>query len=98
MAVGIGNQKNKARFKLEKKQCYKIMLLVFILLHYSLLATYFKSLSVPELVRIQRHQSVLKSKRLRLFNEIQDSYTPEHSWNILVITRVLSFALELGNN
>ena len=35
---------------------------------------------------------------LRLFNEIQDSYTPEHSWNILVITRVLGFASDLGDN
>ena len=34
----------------------------------------------------------------RFFSGIQDSYTTEHLSNTLVMTRILGFALDLGDN
>ena len=44
-------------------------------------------------------QEYMSSMKVSLFIALHmNSYTPVHSYNILVITRILSLALDLGNN
>ena len=51
-----------------------------------------------ELFGIQEHFSVSNKATSDLLGGIEVSYTPVHLYNILVITRILGFALDLGNN
>ena len=51
-----------------------------------------------ELFGIQERFSVSNKTTSGLLGGIEVSYTPVHLYNILVVTRVLGFASDLGNN
>ena len=62
------------------------------------LCSYFNSLSTHKLFWSTTPLICKTSTSRGLFSGMQDSYTSEHLLNILVKTRVLGFASDLGGN
>jgi len=59
---------------------------------------YLSKLLSHEFLRIQDRLSIENQPNRTSVSGIYNSYTPVHSYNILVITRVFGFASDLGNN